>query len=119
MRRAVLCVLVGLALASLACSSSSNPSTPSNGSVNVSIVPNSQTLTTNAYNPNPVTISHGGTITWMNNDAITHTATSDTGVWDSGNLGPGASFSKTFQNAGTFTYKCTIHPGMVGTVNVQ
>ena len=55
----------------------------------------------------------------MNNDAITHTATSDTGVWDSGNLGPGASFSKTFQNAGTFTYKCTIHPGMVGTVNVQ
>jgi plastocyanin len=24
-----------------------------------------------------------------------------------------------FPNAGTFTYRCTIHPGMIGTVNVQ
>jgi plastocyanin len=30
----------------------------------------------------------------------------------------GGRFSFTFQNAGTFTYRCTIHPGMIGTVTV-
>jgi plastocyanin len=34
-------------------------------------------------------------------------------------MAPGATFSRTFSTAGTFTYHCTIHPGMVGTVSVH
>jgi plastocyanin len=61
-------------------------------------------------------------VTWRNSDNIAHTATSNSGdatTWDSGNIAAGGSFSFTFQNAGTFPYHCTIHPGMVGTLMVQ
>ena len=34
-------------------------------------------------------------------------------------MNPGAQFNFTFQSAGTFTYRCTIHPNMVATVTVQ
>lgn len=94
------------------------PSTPTQGS-NVSIVQGSSGMTTTAFNPNPITIAHGGTVTWKNNDTITHTSRSDTGAWNSGSIGPGGTFSMTFTSAGTFTYHCALHPGMVGTVIVQ
>lgn len=66
----------------------------------------------------PVVVTAGTTVTWVNNDNVTHTSTSDTGVWNS-TLAPGASFSMAFPSAGTFTYHCAIHPNMVGTVTVQ
>jgi len=107
-------------IASAACSSSSSPTTPSNTSgTPVSIVSGASTLTTTAYSPNPVVLAVGGTATWKNNDTVTHTATAGDGTWDSGSIAPGASFSRTFPTAGSFPYKCTIHPGMVGTVTVQ
>jgi plastocyanin len=40
-------------------------------------------------------------------------------MWNSGILNPGGSFPFKFTTAGTFTYKCTIHPGMVGTIVAQ
>jgi plastocyanin len=101
----------------------SNPATPSSpnptpGS-SVSIVAGSSTMTTTAYNPNPITIQHGGSVTWVNNDTTGHTSTSDGGVWNSGTIAPGNSFSMSFPNAGSFPYHCLIHPNMVGTVTVQ
>jgi plastocyanin len=76
---------------------------------------------TGAYVPNPATITVGSTVTWTNNDTLPHTATSDTGVWDSGTLSSGQSFSFTFMTAGTFPYHCMIHgaQSMSGTVTVQ
>ena len=73
-----------------------------------------------AYSPASVSVSVGDTVTWTNNDAgVPHTVTSDTpGVFDSGNMATGATFSKTFTAAGTFTYHCNIHPSMTGTVVV-
>ncbi len=60
-------------------------------------------------------------MTWVNNDTVPHTATSDTGVWDSGTLNPGQSFSFTFNDAGTFPYHCAIHgaASMSGTIVVE
>ncbi len=107
------------------CGKASSPSptgpspTPSPSSSAVSIVSGAASKGASAFAPNPITISTGMTVTWMNNDSITHTSTSDTGAWNSGSLAPGASFSHTFQSAGTFSYHCTIHPGMVGTVTVR
>ena len=100
-------------------SSSTMPTPPIGGGSSVSIVSGSRTLTTTAYNPNPVTISAGMSVTWINNDTIAHTSTSDNGIWDSGSLGPGASFNRAFPSPGTFTYHCAIPPNMIGTVTVR
>jgi plastocyanin len=58
-------------------------------------------------------------VTWTNNDATTHTSTADNGTFVTGAISPGGSANFKFQSAGSFVYHCTIHPGMVGTVNVQ
>jgi len=74
-----------------------------------------------AYGVNPLVIATGTTVTWTNNDAIAHTSTSDSGVWDSGILSPGQSFSFAFKQAGTYAYHCAIHgaASMSGTIVVQ
>lgn len=99
----------------------SSPTTPSTGNNNgtpITIVGGAQTLTTTAYSPNPLTISAGTTVTWNNKDTTTHTATSDAGVFN-GSMGPNGQYSFTFANKGTFTYHCSLHPNMVGSVVVQ
>jgi plastocyanin len=114
-------ILMAAALSAGGCGSDSSPNNPSPtpSGLTVSIVSGSSTLTTNAYSPNPITVTRGGTVTWVNNDSVPHTSTSDTGVWNSSTLAAGGSFSMNFPNAGSFPYHCTIHPGMVGTVSVQ
>jgi plastocyanin len=74
-----------------------------------------------AYGANPLTITAGSTVTWMNADSMAHTATSDTGVFDSAILLPNGTFAFTFNNAGTFPYHCTIHgaASMSGVIVVQ
>jgi plastocyanin len=115
-----LSIVAGLIGLSVGCGSPSSPSGGSNTTgTPVSIVRGSSTLTTTAYAPNPISIAPGGTITWTNNDTESHTSTGDDGSWNSGTINPGASFNRTFPNAGTFTYHCTIHPGMIGTVTVR
>lgn len=119
------CAVLAIAGLAVGCGSSTNSPTsptpaPSGGnSMTVSIARGASTLTATAYSPNPDSISVGDTLTWTNNDTTTHTSTSDDGVWNSGNIAPGSSFSRTFSGAGTFTYRCTIHPGMVATVTVR
>ena len=71
------------------------------------------------FQTNPATIGLGDTVTWTNNGTTTHTSNSSTGVWASGNLAPGQSFSFTFNTAGTFTYFCMIHPFMQASVIVS
>jgi plastocyanin len=75
---------------------------------------------TQSYAPSPLTMRVGQVVNWHNLDSIEHTATLD-GVFDSGKI---AAFSAhdnavTMSKAGTFTYHCTIHSGMVGTIIVQ
>jgi plastocyanin len=107
-------------LAGCGSGSGSTPTQPTQGStVTVSIVAGASTLTTTAYNPNPITISRGSSIVWVNNDTRAHNSTSDSNAFSSGAIAPGASFTQPFQTAGTFTYHCAFHPGMVGTVVVQ
>jgi nitrite reductase (NO-forming) len=92
-------------------------------SVEVSIPQGSSTLSEGAYDPNPVQVSAGGTVTWINDDAQPHTATSGEnaapdGKFDSGILAARKSFSYTFAEAGEYPYYCMLHPNMVGTVSV-
>ena len=67
--------------------------------------------------PQEVDIALGDTVTWTNNDAVTHTVTADDHtLFDSGNLLTGESFSHTFTTVASVPYYCTIHPYMTGTV---
>ena len=98
------------------------PATPSPGvtsSSSVSIPVGAQSLGNRAYVPDELDVAVGTTVTWMNTDSISHTSTSNATGWDSGIVAPGGQFSFAFQNAGTFSYHCAIHPGMVGTVVVR
>ncbi len=99
--------------------SPTNPSPTPTGSSTVSIVAGASTKTSTAYSPNPITVSRGGAVVWVNNDTTAHTSTANDNSWNSGNIAPGGSFSHTFSSSGTFSYHCMIHPGMVGTVTVQ
>jgi plastocyanin len=72
-----------------------------------------------AYSPATLTVSPGTTVTWTNKDSVPHTVTSRTSVFDSGPFSKGQTFSYTFGQKGSYEYYCTIHPYMVGTVNVQ
>jgi plastocyanin len=89
-------------------------SIPSNSTV-VRIVANAGS---NSFSPNPVEVKVGETVTWINDDSGRHTVTSNNGVFDSGMMGKGQSFSYTFDKAGEYTYHCEPHPNMVGTVVV-
>ncbi|MDP9364502.1 MAG: cupredoxin domain-containing protein [Chloroflexota bacterium] len=73
-----------------------------------------------AYEPDPVEIPVGGTVTWTNRDRASHTATGrDRDVLDSGKLAQGESYDQRFDEAGTFEYRCAFHPNMKGTVVVE
>jgi aldose sugar dehydrogenase len=90
----------------------------------VSIVPDSSTLTDTAYQPSPVQVNVGETVTWTNDDSQPHTVTSGEGAtpdgrFDSDIMASGATFSHTFTEAGEYPYFCLLHPNMVGTVSVS
>jgi len=77
------------------------------------------TMAGNVFTPASPTIAKHTTITWYNNSGVTHTSTSHTGVWSTGDIAPGASKTTTFDTPGTFPYHCIYHPMMVGTITVQ
>ncbi len=76
------------------------------------------------FMPMELTIPVGTAVTWINNDEAEHTVTASDGLFESenmmtANVEPGASFSFTFDQPGTYEYACTIHPRMTGTIVVQ
>lgn len=72
-----------------------------------------------SFSPDTLTIKTGTTVTWTNQDSVVHTVTSDTGLFDSGSLEKGKTFSYTFSTAGTFAYHCAPHQAkMIGTIVV-
>lgn len=80
------------------------------------------------YQPETVSINPGDTVTWINQGSMNHTSSSGLnctpdGLWDSGTLAPGQSYSLTFNEPGSFPYLCDIGfhcelYNMVGTVVV-
>jgi LPXTG-motif cell wall-anchored protein len=71
------------------------------------------------FAPATITIHVGDTITWTNDGPSPHSATANNRSFDTGVLKKGQSGSHTFTQAGTFTYFCTVHPFMHGTVVVE
>jgi plastocyanin len=71
------------------------------------------------FSPTTLKIKVGTTVTWKNMTMVSHTSTSDSGVWDSGIISPGGTFKFKFTQAGTYTYHCNIHPFMKATIIVS
>ena len=81
--------------------------------------------TNECFIPSTATIGVGETVTWENTDNAAHTVTSGSpadgpdGVFDSSLImAGGASFSHTFDAAGTYDYFCMVHSWMAGSVIV-
>ena len=72
-----------------------------------------------AFGPSTITVTSGMTITWTNKDGVPHTVTSNTGLFDSGTINANGTYSHLFSTAGTFPYKCTLHPSMTASVVVN
>jgi plastocyanin len=66
------------------------------------------------FRPKVLVIRTGTTVKWSNKDGVVHTATSDTGLWDSGSLAKGEEFSFTFSEPGVYPYYCIPHGGPGG-----
>ncbi len=71
-----------------------------------------------AYSPEALSVNTGDSVTWTNKDAAPegHDVTGD-GL-DSGLMNQGDTYSFTFEDAGSYSYICSIHPSMTGSVEV-
>ncbi|OGY21952.1 MAG: hypothetical protein A2126_01530 [Candidatus Woykebacteria bacterium GWB1_45_5] len=81
--------------------------------------PNTVSIESFSFKPSEITVKAGTEVTWMNNDSVTHTVTSDTNAFESGELAAGETYKHTFEEIGTFAYHCTPHSSMTGKVTVQ
>ena len=75
-----------------------------------------------AFSPSTLTVTPGTTIVWTNQDSTPHQVVSDAGspvAFSSETLAKDSSFRFSFTQAGTYTYHCSIHPSMTGTIIVQ
>lgn len=84
------------------------------------------------FQPSEIVIPVGSEITWINHDDTTHAIASGKqlghggvynpvhdGIFYSGNMEEGDSFSFQFDESGRFDYYCIPHPWMTGSVVVQ
>ena len=68
------------------------------------------------FSPAAITVNVGESVTWVNAGDEPHNAVGD--GFSTPLLNPGKSASESFSSAGTFSYICTVHPQMKGTVKV-
>ncbi len=85
--------------------------------------PSGPTVTASAarvFTPATLTVSAGATVTWVF-ESVAHTVVFAAVAGAPANIDQtsNANVSRTFSTAGTFTYVCTIHPGMAGTIIVH
>ncbi|WP_322750992.1 MULTISPECIES: cupredoxin family copper-binding protein [unclassified Frankia] len=71
-----------------------------------------------AFSPATVTVPAGTTVIWTNEDSDAHTVTDKGGMLHSPTLDTGATYQYTFTTPGQYSYLCSIHPFMLGTVVV-
>ena len=97
----------------------SSPSSYSSGTPPPPPSPNTVVMANMSFSPSTLSVTRNTTVTWKNDDGVTHTATSDASQWNTGDIVGGASKTITFTTAGTFTYHCTYHSMMTGTIIVH
>ena len=112
-------IVVGLSVWSCGGSSSSpgaNPAAPAPAGepTTISIMGESGAQ---SFSPNPASVAQGTLVVWRNMDNKVHHIVLNDGSLDAGDIGPGASSRALRLDANGANYHCTIHPGMVGSIN--
>jgi len=119
-RKGIIPALIFLSLLFLSCSNMNNPSnTQSTNMTTGTQGANDVFIQNMAFSPASLTVTSGTTVTWTNKDAMVHTVTSDSTLFDSKNIQVNGVFSYTFNKTGTFSYHCSIHPSMKATITVN
>jgi plastocyanin len=124
MRSAVTLFLSVTVVLTAACGGSggaiTNPgNNASGGTTSGTTAANAVGVTDDQFTPANISVAVGTKVTWTwAGTRSQHNVTFADGT-ASATLGPDATFSRTFNSAGTFTYRCTIHSGMTGSVVVQ
>jgi plastocyanin len=77
-------------------------------------------MTGTSFVPSSITITKGSAVTWKNDDTSTHNVLGIKGPkgLQSASMPPGAAYTYTFMNVGTYQYRCTLHKGMTGEIIV-
>ncbi len=83
------------------------------------VIKNNEFTRTDLADSSTITIDAGQTVLWRNDDSVNHTATADDGSWGTGTIKPDGWFVRRFDEPGTYTYFCSYHPEMTGTVIVE
>jgi len=76
------------------------------------------TISQMQFSPARVTVKKGATVTWKQRDGMPHTVTASNGSFGSQTLNGGASYSRTFDEPGEYSYYCSLHPSMRGEIVV-
>ncbi len=72
-----------------------------------------------SFEPHEIKIAPGTAVRWVNQDPSPHAIAMEGGrSGSSGQIAPGQAHTFTFQDAGTFTYRCGVHPTMLGVLIV-
>ena len=111
-----------LAMAASCSNSSTTPSDPgTTGNTNVQAVnvPQSDAYGQTNFDPHSVNLPVNGQVQFSNSDTVEHHPTADDGSWNGDLPANGGAFSQNFTKAGTYTYHCSIHPNMTGTIVVK
>lgn len=116
MRSVRLAALLLIASVALSCeggfTTPSGPPSGSGGGLTVQVADD-------FFTPTAVTATVGSTVTWVWTGANSHNVTfADSTIGNSTTQTTGT-FQQVFSVAGTYSYGCTVHPGMTGTVTIQ
>jgi plastocyanin len=71
------------------------------------------------FSAKELTVAVGSTVRWINHDDIPHSIVAGNTAFRSKVLDTDDVYSFTFTSAGTFDYRCGLHPLMTGTIIVK
>jgi len=110
MKRIAACLALATALLAAQVAPAAGPPAQASGSKTV-------TVSNFEFTPKTLRVDKGTRVVFSNSSGTTHTAT-DKGIFDTGRIKGGKSVAVSFQQKGTFSYHCKIHPFMHGKIVV-
>jgi plastocyanin len=110
--------VAGLALAAAGCGSGGSQKKSSSNMLPAA--PGMVVMKGLRFHPSSTTVQVGERVTWTNDDNVDHNVTATGGAkFMSRAFGHGRTYSFTPRQAGTISYVCTLHQGMVGKLVVK
>jgi len=96
------------------------PALAAHAAVGAAATPNRIEIHNFMFTPKTLTVPVGTKVTWINRDEEPHTVVSADGRFaPSKALDTGDRYATIFSRPGSYTYYCTVHPFMTGTVIVK